>query len=120
QLNAALAGLARSLFADENDGRVVAQEKSLFEYKPGQSTSTFRRPMPTREATVAALPASWRRRAQEACEAAGVTDQDLLKACIVDVGYTRDESFADTAVAVQERDVANWDSEVTRRADAGL
>jgi hypothetical protein len=54
------------------------------------------------------------------CKEAGVTDPDLLEACIVDVGYTRDESFAETAVAVQERDVSNWDSELTKQADAGF
>ena len=120
QLRAAIGDLARSLFANEDDGRLVAQEESLFEYAPGQSTWTFRKPAPTREATAAALPASWRRRAQEACEAAGVTDPDLLRACIVDVGYTRDESFAETAAAVQARDVANWDAELARRSDAGF
>ena len=120
QLSSALADLARDLLADEEDPSLLAQEESLFEYEPGQSTWTFRRPTPTREATSAALPAKWRRRAQEACKEAGVTDPDLLQACIVDVGYTRDESFADTAVAVQARDVSNWDSEVARRVDEGF
>jgi hypothetical protein len=119
-LHPGLADLARSLLADDDDGRLVAQEESLFEYKPGESTRTFRHPTPTREATSAALPVSWRRRAQEACEEAGVTAPDLLEACIVDVGYTRDESFADTAVAVQARDASNWDSQLARRDDAGL
>ena len=112
--------MARSLLADDDNGWLVAQEESLFEYEPGQSTRTFRRPTPTREATAAALPASWRRQAQEACEEAGVTDPDLLEACIVDVGYTRDESFADTAAAVQARDVSNWDSEMAGRVDQGF
>ena len=121
QLRAGLAEIARSLLADdEEDGAVLAQEESLFEYEPGQSTSTFRRTMPTREVTPATLPVSARRQAQEACEAAGVTDPDLLKACIVDVGYTRDESFAETAAAVQARDASNWDSQVAGRVDAGL
>jgi len=120
RLNSGLADLARILLTDEADGRIVEQEESLFEYEPGQSTWTFRNPTPTREATPAALPASWRRRAQEACKKAGVTAPDLLKACIVDVGYTRDESFADTAAAVQARDASNWDSEVARRVDAGF
>jgi hypothetical protein len=66
--------------------------------------------MPKRQASVAGLPATWRRQAQAACEDAGVTDPDLLEACIIDVGYTRDESFAETAVAVQARNDSNWDS----------
>ena len=43
-----------------------------------------------------------------ACEGAGVTDPNLLEACIVDVGYTRDEGFVETAVAVQARNDADW------------
>jgi hypothetical protein len=111
-----LAELAQSLFFDEDDGLLVAQQTSLFEYKPGQNTRTFRRPTPKREATVAGLPASWRRQARAACEEAGVTDPDLLEACIVDVGYTRDESFAETAVAVQARNDSNWESDLDRRS----
>ena len=61
---------------------------------------------------MAGLPASWRRQAQAACEEAGVTDRDLLEACIVDVGYTRDESFAETAVAVQARNDSKWESDL--------
>jgi len=111
QVNSALAELARALLADDDDPALLAQEESIFEYEPGQSTHSFRRPKPTREATPEALTASWRKRAKEACEEAGVTAPDLLKACIVDVGYTHDESFAETAAAVQARDLTNWDSD---------
>lgn len=117
RVNTALAELARTLLADDEDPALLAQEESLFEYEPGKSTYSFRRPKPTREATPAALEPSWRKRAQEVCEEAGVTEPDLLKACIVDVGYTRDESFAETAAAVQARDLSNWDSEL--QADSG-
>jgi len=115
RLQAGLADLARSLFADEEAGPLLAQKDSLFEYEPGQSTYSFRRPAPTREASPKALSASWRRRAEEACKEAGVTDPHLLTACIVDVGYTRDESFVEAALAVQERGMANWDSEMASR-----
>ena len=108
--------LARALFLDKDDNRLVAQDTSLFEYGPGQSTHTFRKPAPKREASVAGLPASRRRQARAACEEAGVTDPNLLEACIVDVGYTRDESFAETAVAVQARNNSNWDSDLERRS----
>jgi hypothetical protein len=116
-LSPALAELARTLLLDEEHGWLVAQETSLFEYKPGQSTRTFRKPTPKREATVAGLPVTWRRQARAACEEAGVTHRDLLEACIVDVGYTRDESFVETAVAVQARNDSNWDSERATRVD---
>lgn len=109
-LNPGLAELARGLLFEDDNGWLVDRHTSLFEYKPGQTTHTFRRPTPTREATVAGLPASWRRQAEAACEAAGVTDPELLEACIVDVGYTRDEDFAETAAAVQARNDTDWDS----------
>ncbi|HXV60285.1 MAG TPA: hypothetical protein VEK15_06290, partial [Vicinamibacteria bacterium] len=67
-----------------------------------------------REASAAGLPPSWRRRARAACEEAGVTDPDLLEACIVDVGYTRDESFAETAAAVQARSRFDAESDLDR------
>jgi hypothetical protein len=111
-LQPGLAELARNIFFDDEDGWLVAQETSLFEYGPGQNTWTFRKPTPKREASVAGLPASWEQRARAVCEEAGVTDRDLLEACIVDVGYTRDESFAETAVAVQARNGSNWDSDL--------
>ena len=114
-LHPGVAELARSLLFDDDSGWLVAQQTSLFEYAPGQSTRTFRKPTPKREASVAGLPASWRRQARAACEEAGVTDRDLLEACIVDVGYTRDESFAETAVAVQARNDSNWDADLERR-----
>ena len=115
-LNAGLAELARSLLFDDDDCRLVSQQTSLFEYAPGQSTRTFRKPTPKREASAAGLPASWRRQARAACEEAGVTDRDLLEACIVDVGYTRDESFAETAVAVQARNNSNWETDLDKRS----
>jgi len=115
-LQPGLAELAQSLLLDDDSGWLVAQETSLFEYEPGQSTRTFRKPTPKREASVAGLPATWRRQARATCEEAGVTDRDLLEACIVDVGYTRDESFAETAVAVQARNDSNWDSDLERRS----
>ena len=103
QLQRGLTDLVGSLLADE--GAALDQEESLFEYEPGQTTWSFRRPIPTRDAT---------------CKTAGVTDPELLEACIVDVGYTRDESFADTAAAVQERDVSNWDLDLASRVDTNI
>ena len=115
-LHAGLTELVRSLLLDDDNGWLVSQQTSLFEYAPGQSTRTFRRPTPKREAGVDGLSVTWRRQARTACEKAGVTDRDLLEACIVDVGYTRDESFAETAAAVQARnDDPNWATDLDRR-----
>ena len=115
-INAALTELARSLLLDDDKGWLVSQETSLFEYAPGQGTWTFRKPAPRREATSAGLPASRRKQASEACESAGVTDPLLLEACIVDVGYTRDEGFAATAASVQARDNSGWETELDTRS----
>jgi hypothetical protein len=114
-----LAGVAAGLLGGQAEDFLLAQEASLFEYEPGQSTKTFRRPRPALEATPSSLPASWRRRAEEACKEAGVTEPAYLKACVVDVGYTRDESFAASAAAVQARDALERDAEAVRQADAG-
>lgn len=108
-VGAAAADLVRALL-DDDDPHLLTRETSLFDYEPGQTTASFRRPTPTREATAAALPSSQRRRAQEVCRNAGVTDPELFEACVVDVGYTRDDSFAASSLAVQERDASNWDS----------
>ncbi len=115
-----LTDLAKRLLLVEADASLVTQEQSLFEYEPGQSTRTFRRPKSGREVSARTLPASRRRHAKETCEKVGVTDAELLEACIVDVGYTRDESFAETAAAVQERDVAHWDESLAKRSDPGF
>jgi hypothetical protein len=114
ELHAALAELALSLLLDDDHEWHVSQQTSLFEYAPGQSTRTFRKPAPKREASADSLPATWKRRARAACEEAGVTDPDLLEACIVDVGYTRDESFAETAAAVQVRNRTDRESDLDR------
>jgi hypothetical protein len=115
-LNAGLTELARSLFFDDDNGWLVSQQTTLFEYAPGQGTWTFRKPKPKREATAAGLPASWRRQARAACEQAGVTNRDLLEACIVDVGYTRDEGFAETAADVQARVGSSWETDLDKRS----
>jgi len=117
RIEARLAELAQSLLASDDQEWLVSEPTTLFEYAPGQSTRTFRKPAPKREASAAGLPPSWRRRAVTACEAAGVTDPDLLEACIVDVGYTRDESFAETAAAVQARARFTGESDLDKRAN---
>ena len=113
-LEAQITEFARSLFFADDHEWLVDQPTSLFEYAPGQSTRSFRKPMPKREASSAGLPATWRRRARAACEEAGVTEPDLLEACMVDVGYTRDESFAETAAAVQARGRLEVESDMDR------
>lgn len=113
-LEAGIAELARSMFFDDDHEWLVSQPTSLFEYAPGQSTRTFRKPAPKKEATAAGLPPSWRRQARATCDEAGVTDPELLEACIIDVGYTRDESFADTAAAVQARNRLNTEPDLDR------
>lgn len=80
----------------------VRPEESLFDYAPGESTETFTdRSIPTAEATVANLSPADRTRAEAVCREAGVTDGPLLRDCILDYGYTGDESFVASAASQQ-------------------
>jgi len=79
----------------------ITQAESLFDYGPGESTSTFTNlAIPSAEATVASLSASARTMAQTICQAAGVRTEPLLDDCVLDVGETGDASFAADTAAV--------------------
>ncbi|MDI2124856.1 VWD domain-containing protein [Yinghuangia seranimata] len=79
----------------------IKQEKSLFDYAPGQSTATFTdRNFPRAAPDPKTLPG--RAQAEATCRAAGITDAGLLEACILDVALTGKSEFA-AAVAQQEK-----------------
>jgi hypothetical protein len=81
--------------------RVTAGE-SLFEYFDGDSTESHTdRTFPSGVVTAANLSPVARLAAEEICAAAGVTDPVLLEACVVDVGFTGDASFAESAGAIE-------------------
>jgi hypothetical protein len=68
---------------------------SLFDYGPGQSTATFTdRTFPDRPASASNLPPGVRDGADAVCRWSGVTDPELLQACILDVAVTGEAAFA--------------------------
>ena len=85
----------------------ITQEESLFDYGTGESTATFAiAGFPRSAATVAALTPAQKRHASEVCQAAGLTNPDVLEACTEDVGHSGDDSFAEAAAVEQERAAA--------------
>ncbi|MFT3770593.1 MAG: DNRLRE domain-containing protein [Minicystis sp.] len=77
----------------------ISQAESLFDYAPGEDSSTFNVACATRPLTSQSLSASAYAAAQAACAAAGVTDPHVLDACILDVGATGDTSYAAAAAS---------------------
>lgn len=73
----------------------VTEEESLFDYAPGESTATFTdRTFPDEPVRAASLPPAQFAAASAACKSAGVTEENLLEACILDVGASNDTTFA--------------------------
>ena len=83
----------------------VTAETSLFEYGEGESADSFwDAGFPEERRSARDLDAEQRRRAEEICRRAGVTDPAILEDCILDVAVTGDESFAEEAAAQPEGD----------------
>ncbi len=83
----------------------VKQEESLFDYVDGATTATYvDRTFPDGVAASTSLTAEKKTFAQTVCAAVGVTDPVLLEACLVDVGFTGEESFAQAAAEVSPPD----------------
>lgn len=81
------------LYQDFGESWRLAQEESLFDYAPGEDTETFTdRGFPA--APCPPLPEAERLAAEKTCQAAGITNRDLLEACIFDIGVTGDARFA--------------------------
>ncbi len=63
----------------------VTSATTLFDYEPGEDTSTFTKPgFPSQPAKIEDLPEPERSTAQAECEVAGVLDPSLLSSCILD------------------------------------
>jgi RHS repeat-associated protein len=85
----------------------ITQAESLFDYAAGQSTDTYTdKTFPDREATVDDVPANVRPQARAICAGAGITNETVLKSCVLDVGLTRDPSFALQAIPANRTAVA--------------
>lgn len=81
----------------------IADEESLFDYLPGESTATFTdRSFPDEVVTVDDLPRDERSAAEKACRSVGVVDPVILESCILDLALTGDERFARSALSIQE------------------
>jgi hypothetical protein len=87
------------LYRDFGESWRVTQAESLFDYGPGEDTNSFTdRSFPA--APCPPIPDSKRLAAEQACQSAGITDKDLLDACIFDVGNTGDVRFVDSHVGL--------------------
>ncbi|MBI2375581.1 MAG: VWD domain-containing protein [Deltaproteobacteria bacterium] len=91
-----------TLYDDFGDSwRVMTADPPLFDYGPGEDTSTFTDlAFPNSYVTSASLTPEQRAAAEAACRAGGVTAPDLLEACILDLGVTGDSGFVDSSGSV--------------------
>ncbi|WP_158619987.1 SBBP repeat-containing protein [Corallococcus sicarius] len=80
----------------------ITQQESLFDYDPGQSTTTYTNSsLPATHVTSASLTPTQYQSAKQLCQAAGVTDPVQLDGCILDVGLTGNTTFATGAAQAQ-------------------
>lgn len=80
----------------------VSDEESLFTYPDGESTADYTDTgFPGQESTVADLPMDVAESARQTCLERGVSEE-LIEGCILDVGCTSDDGFADSAAAFGE------------------
>ncbi len=79
----------------------ISDEESLFDYPDGLGTEDYTdRSMPENILSIDDLDDSIRQWAKRICEAAGITDEDALRECIFDVGFTEDPRLATSAQTV--------------------
>ncbi len=77
------------LNGDFGDSWRIKSEESLFDYEPGQSTTTFTdRQFPKRYHSLASLMPDQIRHAEAVCREAGI-GANMLQGCLMDVGYSR-------------------------------
>jgi hypothetical protein len=80
----------------------ITQEESLFYYGPGESTEAYTiEGFPSSHWEVADLDPTVRNEAEEACIDGGITRDDILEACILDVALTGDPAFVYPAYLVE-------------------
>jgi hypothetical protein len=78
----------------------ISQSESLFDYDTGEDTGTFTDlSFPSSYASTGDLDPAEYESARGFCENAGITDPFVLEACILDVGLTGDNSFAQDSAA---------------------
>jgi outer membrane protein assembly factor BamB len=83
----------------------ISQGESLFDYADGQTTATFADlEFPYQPSGLQDLSAAERERAEKICRDTGISNADILEGCIVDVGYSGDQVFAESALDAQAVD----------------
>jgi hypothetical protein len=89
------------LYKDFGESWRITQGESLFDYRAGEDTGTFTdRAFPSAPCPP---PAEDKRLAAEsACQAAGITNRNLLTACAFDVANTGDTRFAASFLDISE------------------
>ncbi|MDZ7706226.1 MAG: S8 family serine peptidase [Trueperaceae bacterium] len=86
------------LYGSYADSWRITQSTSLFDYDTGEDTSTFTdRSFPARAIGTGDLDPSVRNNAETTCRNAGVSDPIVLDACILDVGLTGDNAYAQSS-----------------------
>jgi hypothetical protein len=102
-----------ALYSEFAEDWRVRDGESLFTYADGESMAGFTdRTIPRQRLTIDDLTPEDRRRAEAACRDAGVTDPHALETCIYDVGFTGDERFIATALALSWKAPAKEDAGV--------
>ncbi len=94
----------------------VDSRSSLFEYPPGKTYYNYAQK--TSKSTVTTLGKIKRSQvlnAKKACEDAGITDEDVLKTCILDVATSGDEEIAESIADIENDENLVEDLEVNNR-----
>ncbi len=93
-----------SFYSTYVDSWRITQEESLFHYGPGESTASFTiEGFPARYARVSDLDPQTLVDAEQVCRSGGITREDVLEDCMLDVGLTGDRGFAYTHYLVESR-----------------
>ena len=86
----------------------ISQEESLFDYARGETTATFTDlSFPSKIVRTSDFPSNRRAEAEKTCRVAGVTEPELLEACIFDILVTEDDRFAQVSATVEEELTTN-------------
>jgi hypothetical protein len=85
------------LYTSYADSWRISQAESLFEYEPGEDTSTYNGTPADEDFTPDDLDPAVAAAAEASCMAAGVTEEPTLSDCIIDVAVLEDEAAADGA-----------------------
>jgi len=81
----------------------IHHRESLFDYAPGETTATFTNSsFPAKIVRTNDFSSNARAAAERTCQAAGVTEPELLEACIFDILVTRDNRFVQVSASVAQ------------------